>query len=464
MNTKEQLLRALPSVDEVLRSQYCQGWLREHPRRFVLKAVRQTLQALRKDILAGGRPQVEPSALKGPIEQALRRLTSPSLRPVINATGVVLHTNLGRAPLSERALRAVLEVSRGYSNLEFNLAEGRRGRRFEHVQELLREITGAEGATVFNNNAAAVFLALNTLASGRQVVLSRGELVEIGGSFRIPEVMAKSGAVLKEVGTTNRTRLSDYEGAISTETALLMKVHRSNYRIVGFTEEVEVAQLVALARRYGLRVMYDLGSGCLAELAVLAGADEPLVPQVLKEGVDLLSFSGDKLLGGPQAGILLGDAELIGRINQNPLARAMRVDKMTLAALEATLYAYADPELARKELPTLRMLLARPESLRQKARRLAALLRRYSKEVQVRVTEDFSEAGGGSLPGLRLLSYSVALRCPGLSAQKLQERLRVGEPPVVGKIRDDMLLLDVRTVAAEQLRPLAQAVKAAVAR
>src|SRR5256714_2922235 len=349
-------LRDLPSVDELTRGV-------EDP--LAVDAARTVLAHARETIAAGG----SPGDLAASLRAELRALRAPRLRRVLNATGVIVHTNLGRAPLAPEALERVVEAARGYSNLEYDLADGRRGSRQEHVADALRRLTGAEAALVVNNNAAAVLLALAALAEGREVVVSRGELIEIGDGFRIPDVLARSGARLREVGTTNRTRAADYERAIGPETALLLRVHQSNFRVVGFTEQPQLTELVRIARARGLPVVDDLGSGVLAELG-----DEPSARAALAAGADLVCFSGDKLLGGPQAGIVVGHAELVERLRRHPLQRALRADKLTLAALEATLALYLDPGLAEREIPVLRMLSEPVEAVRARAKRLADLV------------------------------------------------------------------------------------------
>ena len=367
---------------------------------------------------------------------------APSLRRAINATGVVLHTNLGRAPLATAALERVREVAAGYSNLEYDLATGSRGSRQDHLAALLRRLTGAEDALVVNNNAAAVLLALAALAEGREVVVSRGELIEIGDGFRIPDVLARSGARLVEVGTTNRTRAADYEAMVGPETAAILRVHQSNFRVVGFTERPPLSELAGVARRNAVALVDDLGSGSLVPLE-----DEPLVTDSLAAGVDLVTFSGDKLLGGPQAGIVLGRAELVDLLRRHPLQRALRPDKLTLAALEGTLLLYADPERALTEVPALRALGEPLERVRERAERLAAL-------VGGRVVETTARAGGGALPLHELPSAACAVELEQASA------LRLADPPVIAVVRDELTLLDCRTIPDEDVDSVAAAVRA----
>ncbi|MCL8207126.1 MAG: L-seryl-tRNA(Sec) selenium transferase [Actinomycetia bacterium] len=390
------------------------------------------------------------------------RLARPHLRPVINATGVILHTNLGRAPLGQAALDHIAAVARGYSTLEFDVERGERGSRHSHVEDLLTALSGAEAAMVVNNNAAAVFLALAELAHDREVVVSRGQLVEIGGAFRIPDVMAASGARLVEVGTTNKTRLSDYERAIGPATALLLKVHTSNFRLEGFVEQVETADLVRLGHARGLPVMEDLGSGVLFPLTV-GGWREPSVSEVVQAGADVVTFSGDKLLGGPQAGLIVGRAELIRRMKRHPLARALRVDKLTLAGLETTLRLYREGRT--EDIPLWHMLNQSPETLWRRARRLERTWLRAAAAagvaLAVRAAREASVVGGGSLPGVTLPTAVVRIRAGAHSAARLEERLRQGEPPVVGRVSEDAVVLDLRTVAPAEERDLGAAVLAA---
>jgi L-seryl-tRNA(Ser) seleniumtransferase len=423
-------LRDLPSVDELARTV-------EDP--LAVDAARAVLARARETIGAGS----DPGDLAVLLRAELRAARAPRLRRVLNATGVIVHTNLGRAPLAEAALERVVEAARGYSNLEYDLADGRRGSRQEHVTEALRRLTGAEAALVVNNNAAAVLLALAALAEGREVVVSRGELIEIGDGFRIPDVLARSGARLREVGTTNRTRASDYDRAVSPETGALLRVHKSNFRVVGFTEQPTVAELAAVARRHGVPLVDDLGSGVLVGLE-----DEPSARESLAAGADLVCFSGDKLLGGPQAGVVVGRAELVERLRRHPLQRAVRADKLTLAALEGTLALYLEPGRAASEVPVLRMLGEPAESVRARAARLA-------KTVGGEVEETVARVGGGALPLAELASFACAVE------EELAGPLRTGEPPVVGIVRDGRLLLDCRTLGEAEVDEVAGAVATA---
>ena len=437
-----------------------------HGRPIVTALLRERLDALRKGAgrAAPGPPGMQEASASLPAwleAEALAR-TRSSLVPVINATGVIIHTNLGRAPLPEAALRRMTEVGGSYATLEYDLQAGGRGSRGVHLERLFRFLFPDVAALVVNNNAAAVFLALNSLAEGREVIVSRGELVEIGGSFRIPEILAKSGAVLREVGTTNKTRLSDYERAIGPKTGLLLKVHPSNYRIVGFTQSVALADLARLARRRRVPILMDQGSGNLHDLRRHGVREEPTVGEALEDGADLVCASGDKLLGGPQAGILLGRPALVERLRKNPLARALRVDKSIIAALEAVLLAHVrgTPE----DVPAFRMIALAPEELERRARRLVDRLQPLAPSgVRARVRPGLSVTGGGSGPGEGMPSVLVAIRVDGSSARALEERLRQADRPVIGRIEAGELLLDLRTVRDEEEAALEAALAAAAA-
>ncbi len=448
---KEKSLSILPSVDEVLKSPEGLAWLSYAKRRIVLQAVRDVISAKRKGIIEGLTADVTQETIFREIDERIKELSSYSLVPVINATGVVIHTNLGRAALSENILNNVVKVGRGFSNLEYDLETGRRGRRHSHTKRLLKEITGAEDALIVNNNAAAVFLCLNSLAKGKEVIVSRSELVEIGGSFRIPDVMSASNAILKEVGTTNKTHLYDYTDAINEATALILKVHQSNYKIIGFTDDVKIEELVALGKKYDIPVMYDLGSGCLIDLKPYGLRDEPSVQEILKAGVDMISFSGDKLLGGPQGGIIIGKKKLLERIQKNPLARAVRIDKLAIAAFEATFMEYMDLENAKKDIPVLGMLLQSPEEIRSRAKKIAAGLRRIVKDAEIDVIKDTSQAGGGSLPGAEFTTFAVSIRTQNISVNELESKLRKSSPPIIARIKGNALILDARTIRKDEV-------------
>ncbi|WP_141727914.1 L-seryl-tRNA(Sec) selenium transferase [Thermogemmatispora onikobensis] len=442
------MLRLLPSISALLQSPEGVQLSAEFGRPLATRALRQVVAEARVAVRQGA-PCPSPSELLSAARRWLSATLQPSLRPVINATGVIINTNLGRAPLSASSLQALQAVAQGYANLEYNLEAGERGSRSVHASALLRELTGAEAALVVNNNAAAVLLALSTLAAGREVIISRGQLVEIGGGFRVPDVMRQSGCLLVEVGTTNRTRLSDYAAAISERTALLLAVHPSNFRLTGFVESTPVGELVQLAHNHGLLVMEDLGSGCLIPSERYGLAHEPMPQESLAAGVDLVCFSGDKLLGGPQAGIILGRASLLERIARHPLMRALRVDKLTLAALEATLRHYQRAE-AEEAIPVWRMIALPLSRLQERAERWARTLREQGIAASVRPGE--STVGGGSLPGETLPTALLALEegqvpCP---LEELARRLRSRPVPIVGRILHDALLLDPRTVLEEQ--------------
>ena len=449
--------RKLPSVDELLHQPEITALTEREGHAAVTEAAREVLETLRQEIASGtldaSAVDLAVSGLANAVERRLRQSLAPSLRPVVNATGVVLHTNLGRAPLAEAALERIREVAGVYSNLEFDVASGERGKRDVHVERLTARLLNQEGLTgistvVVNNNAAAVLLSLNTLAEGGEVIVSRGELVEIGGSFRIPEVMAKSGAVLREVGTTNRTRLADYEKAINERTRLLLRVHRSNFQIVGFTEQPALEDLVALARKHKLRVLEDLGSGAMIELRSVGVTGEPSVWDSLRAGVDVVTYSSDKLLGGPQAGLVSGQSETVARIRANPLFRALRVDKLTYAALEATLLAYVRHD--HNAIPALRMMRLTAEQIGSRAQALADKLRAKAPELEVELVEGTSVIGGGAAPGATLPTVLLALTCQGLSADELAALLRIHQPPIVARLEQGKVLLDLRTVFPEQ--------------
>lgn len=460
------LFRHLPSVDEILTALAGDPALAGLPRALVRDQVNRFLDERRGDIKAGrlaDAGELTLDALRPALAEFVRAGCRPHFRRVLNGTGVVIHTNLGRSILAQEAMDAVADACAHYSNLEFSLRTGERGSRYSHVEDLLTTLTGAEAALVVNNNASAVFLVLDTLARGREVIVSRGQLVEIGGSFRIPDVMARSGAKLVEIGTTNRTHPRDYENAVTEDTAALMKVHSSNYRIIGFTAEVSAEEMVAIGRERGLPVIEDLGSGNLYNFASLGFAHEPTVQEAVAAGLDVVSFSGDKVLGGPQAGIIVGRKEYIGRIKRNPLNRALRIDKMTLAALEATLRLYLDPEVARRRVPTLRMITAPPEELRRRATALRRkVVRALPERVSAALTPGVSRVGGGSFPERDLTTTLVALRpLTGQSAEDLRRALLSTDPPLVGRIEEDAFCLDPRTLADEEfglvLRALNQA-------
>ena len=457
-------LRSLPSVDQLLRRLAEHEEVRGLARARLTALVREALEQERARVLAEQAAPAAAETLAARVVERARLTGRFSLRAVINAQGVVLHTNLGRALMSPLALERLAVVGAAYSNLELDLARKERGSRYSHVEALLQRLSRAEDALVVNNNAAAVLLALETLAHGREVIVSRGELIEIGGEFRIPDIMLRSGAVLREVGATNRTHLRDYADAITPETSLLLKVHTSNYRVVGFTAEVSSRELVELGRERGIPVMEDLGSGSLIDLRPWGFPYEPTVQETVASGVDLVSFSGDKLLGGPQAGIVVGRRAAISRLKRNPWNRALRIDKFTIAALEATLHAYEDGT-ALQTVPTLAMLTEPLAAVRGRARRV---LRRLTPDVRERLdaslADDLARVGGGALPTVELPTVAVAVGASPAAAMRLDEALRVGDPPVIGRITHDRLFLDCRTVLSAQVSDLARALTAAAAR
>jgi L-seryl-tRNA(Ser) seleniumtransferase len=453
---KQELLRAIPQVDEVLQ------WLSpeiDGPKFLIKQSIREELEFLRQNILAGkktGKSDLARKRLLGQIRKRLNKKLGPNFKRVINATGVVIHTNLGRSILPENARKALVEAGTRYSNLEFDLVTGKRGSRYSLVEQLLCDLTGAEAALVVNNNAAAVLLVLDTLAKGKEVIVSRGQLVEIGGSFRIPEVMVKSGAELVEVGATNRTHLKDYEAAINEETAMLLKVHASNFKMVGFTKEVPVEDLVELAGRHKLLVMEDLGSGCFIDMSRYGLRKEPTVQETVKAGVDVVTFSGDKLLGGPQAGLIVGKRNIIDCIKRNQLNRALRIDKFTLAALETVLRLYYDQESAVDSIPTLSMLTALPEIMERRAK---SLVRRLKKKLagkcNIAVSVTGSRVGGGALPEEELESRAVVLEPLDRTVNTLETDLRRNRLPLIGRIEEDRFILDMRTVVDDEIQLIA---------
>ncbi len=448
------LLRQIPAVDELLGRDALRALEQRLGRRLVVDATRRVLQGLRARIASGELASISVEMLEREIVAAGERSAEFSLRPVVNATGVILHTNLGRAPLAPEAIEHLAEVAGRYSNLEYDLERGERGRRDAHTQRLFAELLGAEMTLVVNNNAAAVFLALNALAEGGEVIVSRGELIEIGESFRIPDICAKSGAQLREVGTTNRTRVSDYAAAINERTRALLRVHPSNFRVVGFTERPALEDMVRLARENHLPLIEDLGSGCLADLAPLGVHGEPTAGESLRAGVDIVTFSGDKLLGGPQAGILTGRRGWLEKIRRNPLFRALRVDKLTIAALEATVALYLRGDF--KSVPALGMMQMTREEIASRAERLAERLRGQA-EFQVELCDGESVIGGGSTPGQSLPTRLVAVAHRRLGADALETRLRRNSPPILARVEGDRVLLDLRTVLEGQDEEIARA-------
>ncbi len=466
MPDRREQLRALPAIDKLLAAPALADQLETQPHALVVEAAQAIVAALRRQILdeSSALPDLNLDRVAAMVVEEVVHRARPSLRRVVNVTGTLLHTNLGRAPLCDAALTAIAETARGYSNLEYDLDRGQRGKRFRHVEALICQLTGGEAATVVNNNAGAVMLCLAALAAGRTALVSRGELIEIGGSFRIPEIMAASGVQLVEVGTTNKTHLADYQRAIDTETALILKVHTSNYRILGFTEAVSGDDLAALGRQHGLPVLEDLGSGLLFDLSSFGLPREPTVGDALKTGIDLLTFSGDKLLGGPQAGIIVGKRAVIETVRNHPMARALRIDKLTLAALEATLRLYRDPQQALQRIPTLAMLAQTETALKARCEALLPeLLARCGDQVTAEIVPTTATVGGGALPLAELAGWAVALTPQGMSLQTLTSRLRQADPPVVGRIQEDRFLIDPRTLTTDDTADLLLAFAQALA-
>jgi L-seryl-tRNA(Ser) seleniumtransferase len=453
----KELLRQLPSVDDILKENRAKHWLETHPRVLVLEAIRTAVDRRRKVILQGEKNKslqqtVSLSEILDQTDTILNEISAPSFCPVINSTGVIVHTNLGRSLLSDKAIERVVELSRSYSNLEYDISAGERGKRYVHIESILTRLTGVEAATAVNNNAAAVLLGLNTLARGKEVIVSRGELVEIGGSFRIPDVMERSGAILHEVGTTNKTHLKDYEKGINANTGLILKVHTSNYKIVGFTKEVSSEELAKLGRKHNLPVMWDLGSGSFIDLSTHGAGSEPTVQQAVGAGVDVLTFSGDKLLGGPQAGMILGKKMYLDPIRSNPLARALRIDKLTLAALEATLNQYLDRDKAIKEIPTLWMLTQPLSEIERKAVLLSDGIKRIGQVgLKVSMQDDTSQSGGGALPMGNFPTKTVCIRHDRMSANQIESSLRLGKPHIITRIKEGMVVFDPRTLNDEEI-------------
>lgn len=456
MKSKKDILSSIPSVDELLKNVEIEKLLFVYSRKIVVDGIREYLNGFRKYIVAldekkfDGMIYDENILIEGIIEQVSDSMRN-NLIHVVNATGVVLHTNLGRALLSPKIKDSLWEVASHFSNLEMNVAEGARGSRYDHVEKLICKLTGAESAMVVNNNAAAVMLVLSTMAKTKEVIVSRGQLVEIGGSFRVPEVMEQSGAYLKEVGSTNKTHLMDYEKAVNENTGALMKVHTSNYRICGFTKEIESEDLVALGKKLGIPVIEDLGSGVLLDLTPYGLPYEPTVQSAVASGMDIVTFSGDKMLGGPQAGIIVGKKEYIEKMKKNPLTRAFRIDKLTLSALEGTLKLYIDGEVAMKEIPLLRMLTFDMEELSRKARRLSARLKKsLGDKLSISIQNEYSEVGGGSMPLHKMPTKVVAITSSKASIDAMDNILRKYEVPIISRISKEKLLLDVRTIADDE--------------
>ena len=459
---RQSQLRQLPGVDRIIDHAAADGAFDDVPRSVLIPAIRAAIDSLRDRIVRSEEPVdaacFSQAAIVADVRKRTARVMTPNLKRTVNATGIVVHTNLGRSLLSAAVIDNLTTISSRYSNLEFDLATGRRGSRYSAVAGILCELSGAQAAMVVNNNAAAVLLCLDTLANGREVIVSRGELVEIGGAFRIPDVMAKSGAILKEVGTTNRTHPRDYENAIGQRTGLLLKAHTSNYHIVGFTRSVSLAELVSIGHRHELPIMEDLGSGTLIDFSAYGLTKEPTVQESLAAGVDVVTFSGDKLLGGPQAGIILGGAAHIERIKANPLTRALRIDKMTLAALEATLQLYRDQRRAMQQIPTLRMLTMPLAAIQARAADLRNRLEKVGgPRLTVKLLDLPSKAGGGSLPLLALPSRCLGVTATPMSPNAIERWMRHHSPPIIGRIENDRFIIDPRTLQEEELDLIAEA-------
>lgn len=455
----KELLRKLPKIDELLKEPLIQKEIDITYRVLVVDSLREAIDKFRRNILENKINDFEGEDVLNYALGILTRKKQHNLRKVINATGTVIHTNLGRSLLSSDAVKNAMEVASRYNNLEYDIKEGKRGSRYSHIEELITKITGAEAAIVVNNNAAAIMLVLDTLSKNKEVIVSRGQLVEIGGSFRIPEVMKFSGAKLIEVGTTNRTHLYDYEDNINENTGILLKVHTSNFKIYGFTEEVELDELVELGQTKEIPVVEDIGSGVLIDFTKYGFTHEPTVQDSIKKGVDIVTFSGDKMLGGPQAGIIVGKKKYIQAMKKNQLTRALRIDKMTLAGLEGTLRHYLDERNAIKNIPTLNMILASKDEMKKKAIRFRKKLRNAVKDFKFDIEEDYSMVGGGSMPTEKIPTYVIKVRNESISAAEIEKNLRLNEVPIIGRVFDNEFIIDVRTVFEEDIKEIIKALK-----
>lgn len=459
---KNLLYRMIPKVDILLEYEEIQEVIEKYGKETVMEAIRSETDKLRKYIQEASDESeavIRIESLSDSIVKAVEKMHTPNMRPVINGTGTILHTNLGRAPIGEEHMKRIAKIATGYSNLEYNLEAGKRGERYSHFEKLLCKLTGAEAAMAVNNNASSVMLILSSLAKGGEVIVSRGELIEIGGKFRIPDVMEQSGATLVEVGTTNKTHYDDYENAITEETKALLKVHTSNYRIVGFTETVGIDELIPLAKKYDLPVVEDLGSGVLIDLAKYGLTHEPTVQESIAKGADVVCFSGDKLLGGPQAGIIIGKKKYIDMMKKNQLTRALRIDKFTAATLELVLQEYLSEERAVKNIPVLRMLSEPLSEVERRARSLSRMLKALHLPAQIEVGACESQIGGGSLPLERIPSMAVMIRPEKISVNELEERMRQFEMPIIPRTANDMVILDARTLQRKDLRVIAEQLK-----
>ncbi|WP_129597344.1 L-seryl-tRNA(Sec) selenium transferase [Anaerophilus nitritogenes] len=469
MSTKKEMMASIPKVDHLLSEVKIQNLLKKGPRSIVIESIRESLDEIRIEILECDDHHfknfsIDYEILQEKIIRKVKEKKRMNLKRVVNASGVVLHTNLGRALLSESIKEEVWNIASNYSNLEYDIKLGKRGSRYAHVENLLTKLTKAESALVVNNNAAAVFLVLNTLVKNKEIIVSRGQLVEIGGSFRVPDVMEQSGANLVEVGTTNKTHLDDYEKNITEYTGALLKVHTSNYKILGFTQDVDLKELVQLGKKYNIPVVEDIGSGALIDFSKYGLYKEPIVYESIMSGADIVTFSGDKLLGGPQAGIIIGKKEYIDKMKKNPYTRAFRVDKLTLAALEATLKIYLDEKKVIKEIPTLYMLTITREEIDKKAKKLYNLLNENIKDCQIEKIDGFSQVGGGSMPLETLPTTLIRIKCRGLSPNEFEYFLRNYEIPIITRIHEHHIILDVRTIHEDEFLIILKGIKAVLSR
>ena len=456
---KKELLRNLPKIDELLKEDIVQLSLKNTSRTLVVETLRETIDKYRENILKEQIESYEQENILMDFTSALEKKNTPKLRKVINATGTIIHTNLGRSLLSKEAVESVVKVAESYNNLEYDIEKGARGSRYSHVEEIIKRVTGAEAAMVVNNNAAAVMLVLNTLCKGKEAIVSRGQLVEIGGSFRVPDVMTFSGAALVEVGTTNRTHLYDYENNITENTGVLLKVHTSNFKILGFTEEVSVEELVELGGKHNLPVVEDIGSGVLVDFSKYGFTYEATVQESVRKGIDVVTFSGDKMLGGPQAGIIIGKKKYIDLMKKNQLTRALRIDKMTLAALEATLKHYLDEEEAIKKIPTLNMILSSKEEAKKKIQKLKKKLQASAKDFRFTMEQDFAMVGGGSMPTEKIESYVLKVASESFTAEQIEYQLRMYKYPVIIRIYNGEVILDGRTLSEKDFDFIVEAFK-----
>lgn len=455
-NDIQNCLNRLPKVDKIVNTALSDDFFKNIPKTLFVNSIRNILEKYREKILSRDFKsediEISESVILSELKKEIKIKTTPNLSNVINATGIVIHTNLGRSLLAESAIEHIISAAGRYSNLEYDIKKGKRGSRYSIVEDLLCEISGAEASIVVNNNAAAVILCLDTISKEKEIIISRGELVEIGDSFRIPDIIKKSGSILKEVGTTNKTHIKDYEEAITENTILLLKVHKSNYSFIGFSGEVALEDLVVLGKKHNLYVMEDLGSGCFIDFTKYGMKKEPTVQDTVASGADILTFSGDKLLGGAQAGIILGKKEIIEKLKKNPLARALRIDKLTLAALEATLRIYRDEKKAVKDIPTLYMLTMPFEEIEKKAETLEEKLKNIDSDMlQVSIINRYSKAGGGSLPDQNLPSVCIGIKIKGISANFIEKNMRLNPPHIIGTIEKDVFLIDLRTVLNDEI-------------